>query len=315
MNPNPATALHALVDEVYGPMATAPSHCSAALLHRAVVARWGEATLETWRLAWGRHLRDGFTLMLMRPVAAAPCPVLVTGDGCWAHWSDDAVIDAAMRAGVALAWFNRTEVHADPPPEDRAAIDALLAQPPHGMAALAAWAWALHRAVDALVPMTGVDAARIAVAGHSRGGKAALLAAALDARVALAAVNNAGTLGTACASLRSDGAETVAALVRRFPHWVGPALRDRVARDGDAAVPPLDQHVLLASIAPRRLLLTQAVDDAWANPAGTRHAIALACGAWGTRSEAALRLVEREGGHAQVPADGFAAIDALRELT
>ncbi len=204
MNPNPATqptaipvagtnaALRALVDEVHGPMAAPPSHVTTSMLHRAVVARWGDATLETWRVAWGERLGEGFSMMLMRPAVAAPCPVLVTGDACWAYWIVDDVIAAAARAGVALAWFNRTEVHADPPPEDRAAIDALVAQPPHGMAALAAWAWALHRAVDALVTLQGIDPARIGVAGHSRGGKAALLAAALDARIALVAANNAG---------------------------------------------------------------------------------------------------------------------------
>jgi dienelactone hydrolase len=321
MNPNPAAALHALVEDVHGPLAAAPSRVTASLLHRAAVARWGDATLDTWRVAWGDRLGQGFALMLMRPAVAAPCPVLVTGDACWAYWIADDVIAAAARAGVALAWFNRTEVHADPPSDDaphrdpqtdRAAIDALVAQPPHGMAALAAWAWALHRAVDAVVTMRGIDRARIGIAGHSRGGKAALLAAALDARIALASVNNAGTLGVASSTVAGAGSESVAALVRRFPHWVGARLRERVAR-GEAAQP--DMHPLLDAIAPRALLVTQASDDAWANPDGTRHAVERARPVFASRgAPGALRLVERTGGHAQTLSDALAAIDAVRTL-
>ncbi len=310
MNPNPA--LRSLVDAVHGPWAAAPSRVTASLLHRAVVARWDHATLETWRLAWGERVDEGLSMMLMRPAVAAPCPVLVTGDACWAYWFVDDVVAAAARAGLALAWFNRTEVHADPPPEYVDTINALAAQPPNGMAALAAWAWALHRAVDALVTMPGIDHACIGVAGHSRGGKAALLAAALDARIALAAVNNAGTLGVASSSVTSHGSETVAALVSRFAHWVGPQLRERVAR-GESPAP--NMQPLIDAVAPRALLVTQAVDDAWANPEGVRHAVERARPVY-TQLGApdALRLIERTGGHTQTPADALAAIDALRML-
>lgn len=300
-----------LIDEIYGPVAPAPTRVSPSLLHRAVVARWGDASLETLRVAWGAAHGEGFVMQLMRPALADACPVIVSGDACWAYLTDD-VVTAAARAGVALAWFNRTEVHADPPPEDRAAIDALLRTPPHGMAAVAAWAWALHRAVDVLADMHGIDTTRIAVAGHSRGGKAALLAAALDTRIALVAANNSGALGAASSFVGSTGRETVADLVRRFPHWVGPRLRDVVVHDGDAAAPRFDQHVLLAAIAPRGLLVTQAADDRWANPEGTRHAVEQAREAFAARCAGdALRLVERGGGHPQTTGDWLAVISQL----
>lgn len=313
MNPNPPAALHALVDQVYGPLAPAPAQVTSELRHRAVVARWGNAALESWRVSWGGRLGDGFSLMLMRPAeAAAPCPVLVTGDACWAYWMVDDVIAAAARSGVALAWFNRTDVHADPAPEDRAAIEALVAQPPGGMAAMAAWAWATQRAVDALTTMPGIDPSRIGAAGHSRGGKAALLAGALDARIALVAANNSGALGAASSFDAGPGAETVAELAHRFPHWVGPRLRDAVAHGNG---PSADQDVLLAAIAPRRLVVTQALDDAWANPAGTRCAVDRARRVFEAAGAAdALDLIERSGPHPQTPGDGMVAVDAAARL-
>ncbi len=320
----PANDLSALIDEAYGPVAAPPARTTPRLLHRATVARWGDATLDSMHVAWGTSHGEGFLMQLMRPAHRGACPVVISGDACWAYLSDD-VVAAAARAGVALAWFNRCEVHADPPPEDHDAIDALMRAPPLGMAALAAWAWALHRAVDVLVDLPGIDAARIGVAGHSRGGKAALLAAALDDRIELVAANNSGTLGAASSFVVGEGGESVADLVQRFPHWVGPRLRNRVTSGGhDAAAAvdqhaltvdqhalTVDQHALVASIAPRRVLITQARDDRWANPLGTRHVVerARARLAAGTSTDA-LKLVERDGTHPQTTGDWLAVVDA-----
>lgn len=309
------------INMIYGAVAPAPSGLRCTLLHRAVVARWHGATLDTLRVAWGDATPDGFTMQLMRPNSQQACPVIVTGDACWAYLVDEVIVHGAAH-GVALAWFNRTEVAADPPPEDAAAIAAAVAasdgaeisrvtHPP--IAAIAAWAWALSRAVDALLLQPGIDSRRIAVAGHSRGGKAALLAGALDARIALTAANNAGTLGSASSFVMGDGAETVVELVQRFPHWVGPKLRKAVAR-GEPVT--MDQHTLLQAIAPRALLITQASDDLWANPKGARHTVQRAREVYEQLGAAdAFSAVWRIGGHAQTVDDWLAVVRALRDHT
>jgi len=128
---------------------------------------------------------------------------------------------------------------------------------------IAAWAWGMHRAVDYLVTVPEVDGRRIAAVGHSRNGKAALVAAAFDERIALAIPNQAGCGGTAPS--RGKVGESVTRINTSFPHWFCdefPTFNDRPERL------PFDQHSLVALVAPRPVLFTNAIEDSWANPFG-----------------------------------------------
>ena len=178
--------------------------------------------------------------------------------------------------------------------------------------ALSLWAWALSRLVDAALTLP-VDPARIAVAGHSRLGKSALWAGANDSRIAAAIVNNAGCGGTALAAVTRG--ETLADMAGRYPHWVAQGLAadpDRLRRAG------LDQHHLIASLAPRQVIVGSAAADAWADPQAEYAGLAAAAPAWGETfppagdvfggQSAAVRRGPlgwhlRPGGHALMPDD------------
>jgi dienelactone hydrolase len=131
--------------------------------------------------------------------------------------------------------------------------------------AVAMWAWGLHRIIDYLVTIPELDKSRIAVTGHSRLGKTALVAAAFDDRVALAIPHQAGCGGTGPSRSKNPKAESVQRINTSFPHWFD----DNFKKFNESTERlPFDQHCLVALCAPRPVLYTNGVEDQWANPDG-----------------------------------------------
>lgn len=134
---------------------------------------------------------------------------------------------------------------------------------PANRGTIAAWAWGFHRCVDYLVTDRDIDARRIAALGHSRNGKAALVAAAFDERIAIAFPHQAGCGGTAPS--RGQVGESVKAINDHFPHWFN--ARFKQFNDAPERL-PFDQNCLVALCAPRPVLFSCALEDQWSNPAG-----------------------------------------------
>lgn len=133
----------------------------------------------------------------------------------------------------------------------------------HDWGTIMAWAWGIQRVVDYLVTDSDIDARRIIVVGHSRLGKTAILAGAMDERIAVIIPLQAGMGGTA--PDRGTVGESLKRINTAFPHWFNGTYKR--FNDHPAQL-PFDQNALVALCAPRPVLFANAVEDEWANPAG-----------------------------------------------
>ena len=178
-------------------------------------------------------------------------------------------LDQSIARGYAVATFYCGDVDPDRP-DVREGVQPHLRKKgeepgPHDWGTIAAWAWGISRAVDYLRTDKDLDKDRIAVVGHSRLGKAAILAGAFDERIALVIPLQAGCGGTAPSRTKSPDAETVKIINTHFPHWFDATFKEF---NDQVDKLPFDQNCLAALVAPRPLLYANATEDKWANPQG-----------------------------------------------
>ena len=284
---------------MYGVMPPAPEgmHFSVERVDRSLFD--GKATVKEITIALGTNDAPQIHLLLVVPnQRTKPAPVFVGLNFCGNHtvltdptvplptvWipnncpgaqnnratdagrgkqSDVWAIEQSIDRGYAVATFYNGDVEPDRP-EAKEGIRAhyAKARKNYDWGTIAAWAWGVSRAVDYLVTDKSVNAKQIAVVGHSRNGKAALVAAAFDERIALAIPLQAGCGGTAPS--RGKIGESVKQINDHFPHWFNTMFKNFNEQPDKL---PFDQHCLIALCAPRPVLLPNATEDTWANPAG-----------------------------------------------
>jgi hypothetical protein len=191
-------------------------------------------------------------------------PASATPGSQSSRWQVNRVLSRGY--GLATAYYQDVEVDAPmqrqkgvrPLFDSGEAIDAA-----DSWGALAAWAWAYRQAVGYLRTDPAVDAAHVAVTGHSRLGKAAAWAAATDPDIAALLSNDSGKGGQSIQ--RRELGETVKHLEDVFGYWFCPGYAQWAGHDQQI---PADGNLLLSLMAPRPVYAASAQDDHWADPKG-----------------------------------------------
>jgi len=291
--------LGSFAENVFGKCPVPTPECSISVTYRNGAGRLAEGALN---LQWGdagRDVRLAFAFPRQKPAATfllishndkVPSEYLESPDEFWP-------CRRIAERGYASVVYHAQDVDPDNHLRYAEGVRAMYGgvHEDTDWGTISAWAWGASRVLDALGQVPEIDPTRVAVIGHSRGGKTALWAAAQDVRFKMAVSNESGCSGAALS--RGTHGETVAQIQEGFPAWF---CRRYLRYAGNEGELPVDQHELLALIAPRLLYVASAAEDAWADPEGENLAL-LAAG----------RFIRAQGGE---PMDPSVVVEVDRQV-
>ena len=263
----------------------------------------GGVTVRDVRLEFGPGHRATLRLQLMIPPGQGPFPVFLTNHPRTWPW----VATAVRRGYIGCIYFAGDPIFGNSDDSDKF-IDIY---PEYDFSCLGRWAWAAMRAVDYLYTIPEVDKAKIAISGHSRNGKQALLAAAFDERIS-AVIPSSGNTGEGNPWRYTSDMfvnESIEQITGAFPHWFHPRLRFFAGHEDKL---PVDQNLLMALVAPRGLFMYSAFAESEGGPFGFEQAYRSALKVYKYfHAEDKLWLQLRDGEHPTTAEDIELFIDFL----
>jgi hypothetical protein len=264
-------------ENVYGKVPSTPYTRNFNIVNDDKTAMEGNATLKQVDItitSEGKTLVIHLTLFLPNKIKK-PVPVFLLIDNRGPANTDPTrqtksefwPAEDVISRGYGIAVFNNADVDPDNFDDFKNGIHGILdkgVRQPDSWGTIAAWAWGASRCMDYFETDKDIDKKKVAVLGHSRGGKASLWAGAEDKRFSMVISNESGCGGAALARRRFG--ETIARINTSFPHWF--CSNYKKYNDKEDAL-PVDMHMLLALIAPRALYIDCAGDDLWGDPGGS----------------------------------------------
>ena len=179
-------------------------------------------------------------------------------------------IEDILARGYGIATMYPSEFLPDNGQAGRQAANNLFGPSPlganHNASVIGGWAYMWAAAAKALANDPDIDGKKIASFGHSRYGKSALLVGGWSDDIQAVISHQSGTGGASLS--RGKAGETVTQIMKSYPHWFAPAY----AKYDSSSPLEVDQHHLLALIAPKPILLGNARRDVWSDPEGAFHA-------------------------------------------
>jgi len=286
----------------YGHMPPPPGNVTAQELSCEEVLD-GQARQKHLLLSMGPDKQIKVNVGMTIPQGNGPFPVILKNDS---KIFNVPIAEEIIKRGYVIVEYIRTDLDPD---ANNIVGPAQAAYPDYDWATLAVWAWGGMRVIDYLATLDYIDRKHIVFTGHSRGGKTALLAGALDERIALVTPNGSGCGGAGCYRIQQEKSETLRDITEpsRFSYWFIPRFREFA---GNETKLPFDQHFLKALVTPRALLSTDALGDIWANPLGTQQTYLAAQPVFdflGAGDKNAIHF--RKGNHAQNEEDWQVLID------